>query len=68
MELHDTLQNFQVKQISSLESLTYEFGKLAEVFLHGEYLLVSTDYRTYIRTVECYLHDEQDTPKVIKAP
>ena len=67
MELHDTLQNFQVKEISSLESLTYELGKLAEVFLH-EYLLVSTDYRTYIRTVECYLHGEQDTPKVIKAP
>ena len=66
--LYDALKDFQAKGISSLEELTDEFEKLAEVFLYGGYLSVGTDYRIYIRTVEFYFHDERNVPNAIKDP
>lgn len=66
--LYNALKDFQNKEIYLLENLTHEFEKLAEIFLYGGYLSVNTEYQIYIRTVEFYFHDEQNSPNAIKDP
>lgn len=51
-----------------MESLNKAFGQIAKEMVYGGFLQVGDDYEIYIRTVEFYYHEEEESDGAIQDP
>ena len=64
MKLYDKLKNFHNMDVDEFNdtNLMNKFKDIAMTILYDGYIQVRNDYRIYIKTVEFYIHPEEDSP------
>ena len=64
MKLYDKLKNFHNMDVDEFNdtNLMNKFEDIAMTILYDGYIQVRNDYRIYIKTVEFYIHPEEDSP------